>query len=112
MSKYLIAVLLTFVSFVSYSESIAVEVPCVTPQDLEQSINKWKELPLARGMSTRSADGQSKNVLVLFVNSKTKTWTIAEKIPTGLYCVLAAGNGFEPMPAEVVEIFKKQQEGL
>ena len=112
MFKYPIAVLLMFISFTSYSEPSNVEVTCVKPQDLEQVLNKWKELPLARGMSVRSADGESKNLFVIFVNSKTKTWTIAEKTPTGLYCILAAGGGFEPMPSDVIEKFKKQQEGL
>lgn len=112
MFKYVVAILLTFASFTSYSESSKVEVTCITPQDLEVILNKWKELPLARGMSERAADDKSKNMLVVFVNAKTKTWTIAERTSTGMYCILAAGSEFGPMPAEVVEIFRKQQEGL
>lgn len=112
MFKYLVVILLTFVSFTSYSESSNVEITCVKFQNLEQILNEWKEIPLARGMSVRSANSDSKNVIVVFVNSKTKTWTIAEITSTGLYCILAAGGGFEPVPSEIVEIFKKHQEGL
>lgn len=112
MFKYLVAILLTFVSFTSYSESSKVEITCMKYQNLEQILNEWKEIPLARGISVRSEDRDSKNVIVVFVNSKTKTWTISESTSTGLYCILAAGGGFEPVPFETVEMFKKYQEGL
>ena len=110
MIKYLFAVLV-LASSAAYAETSNVEVTCVKPQDLEVVLNKWKELPLARGQSARTND-ETRNTLVIFVNHKTGTWTIAERTPGGLYCILAAGEKFEPVPAEVVEKFKKQQEGL
>ena len=52
----------------------------------------------------------AKMSLVVFLNPTTGTFTIVEKAGDNLYCILAVGGGFEPVPKEIQEDVKKQQE--
>ena len=110
MFKYCIAFALSIITFASYSEPSNMAVSCVTAKELEQVLFKWKELPLARGNSIRP-DGQQQT-LVIFINPQTQTWTITEKQEGDLYCILAGGDNFGPVPQEVIESFKKMIEGI
>ena len=62
-------------------------------------------MPLARGRTSTGA-------LVIYVNPKTGSWTVVELVQSGLYCVDATGEGFEPVPEDLREEFQRQQKGL
>ena len=50
------------------------------------------------------------NSLVIFVNLKTGSFTIVEKVEEQKYCVLAVGGNFEPVPAEVLREYNRSRE--
>lgn len=74
------------------------EVFCLDLASLEATLNEFGEIPFTRGSSSREPLG--KVPLVIFVNPKTGSWSIVEKIDTNFYCVLGIGTGFEAVPSE------------
>lgn len=73
---------------------------CTTHLEFAQTLSNYEEVPLARGDSVRPLNNIPSSVLVVFVNPKTKTFTIAERITEEIVCVIAMGQEFEPLDAE------------
>jgi hypothetical protein len=48
--------------------------------------------------------------LVIFANPTTGSFTIVEKAGEDLYCILAIGGGFEPVPKDIQDDVKQGQE--
>ena len=86
---------------------------CVESKTLEQFIDKYGELPFARGISSRQIDGKEyKQSMVIFINTESMSFTIAEKVSDTHFCVITMGAGFEPVPDEIrKEIIKKRLAG-
>lgn len=101
MEKYLAAVLTTF-SIQAAAEPLLVPIPmaCVSAETFAGVIgDQFEEVPLVRGMSKRFDPETKSNdeyPVVVFFNKETRTFTIAEKHDR-LYCVISAGDGFEPL---------------
>lgn len=73
-----------------------VEVECFSLIELASLLNEYNEAPLSAGSILRGDEkGAVEHTMILFVNPKTKTWTLAEKTTKGLYCVLTAGSNFD-----------------
>lgn len=103
MEKYLIALSLAFSSTV-YAQQSNLPVFCLNYNSLDATLTEWDEIPFVRGKSFRETGaGEIKNSLVLFVNAKTKTWTLVEKFRDSKYCVLAVGTDFEPVPTKIID---------
>lgn len=107
--KKLLAILLMMpvIAFSQTDEKVTIktiQTECVDVKILNEIVAEFDELPFIRGLSNREV---SKTVIqhsmVLFVNAKTGTWTVVEKTFDGLYCFLAVGTSFEPVPAEVID---------
>lgn len=79
-------------------------VVCSTLTHLEYVLKEYSEIPLARGLIDR---GNTTHSLVIFVNPSTLSFTIAERTPNGLYCVIAVGKDFEPVPKNAREELQK-----
>jgi hypothetical protein len=47
--------------------------------------------------------------LVIFANPTTGTFTIVEKAAEDLYCIIAIGGGFEPVPKEIQDEVRQEQ---
>lgn len=92
---------------VKAQEATEVRLPvvCVNQKLFLETVDEFEELPFIRGLSTR--DGAD-NSLVVFLSPKTKTWSIVEKVGNR-YCILAVGEGMEPVPSDVIEDFQKRQ---
>ena len=72
-----------------------VEVECFSLIELASLLNEYNEAPLSAGSILRGDEKSAvEHTMILFVNPKTKTWTLAEKTTKGLYCVLTAGSNF------------------
>jgi hypothetical protein len=114
MKKMLASLLfMPVIAFSQSNESEEIDIPthCVSIQVLEDVTADFNELPMLRGKTERQIDGQLiENTLVIFVNMETKSWTIAEKMVNGRYCVLAAGNSFQPVPKEIIDRVIKERE--
>ncbi len=83
---------------------------CLGIQDLSETVAEFEELPYVRGISNPLAQDGARLSLVIFVNPKTGSFTIVERTQDGLYCILAVGNNFEPVPKEIQDDVRSEQE--
>jgi len=75
---------------------------CVDAETLSKTVEEFKELPFARGISMDLGNAEAApQSLVIFVNPKTQTWTIVERVDANQYCIMAVGQKFEPVPADI-----------
>ena len=104
--RYLVLLALLF-SAVARAEAVqgVTRITCVDRQTLLSVLAEYGEVPLARGSTSNGA-------LVIYVNPKTGSWTVAELTPSGLYCIDATGDGFEPVPEDARQSFMREQKGL
>jgi hypothetical protein len=74
------------------------ELVCASEAGVEEVLNKYGEIPFATMTTFReiSGSGFTNNPMVIFVNPKTKTFTILEQITTDLYCVVSLGDNISP----------------
>jgi hypothetical protein len=90
------------------AEEVKLNVICVNLQTLEDVLSEFNELPMIRGKSIRS--DTTENPLVLFMNAETKSWTLIERNNSGKYCILAVGEGMEPVPTKNIEDLIKERQ--
>jgi len=77
-------------------ETAIFETVCLERSDIDNSLQNFEEIPFMRGFSTRgNGDARMNNSIVFFMNIKTKTWSIVERLDN-LYCVIAMGEKLEP----------------
>lgn len=74
-----------------------VQVVCAEYTQVESVIKEYAEIPVAIGLTTR---GTTSHPFVLYINPVTGSWTLVEKTPNELYCVMAVGDNFGPVPEE------------
>ena len=86
------------------------ETICLNGKDLTNTVNEFKELPFVRGLSVPLTQQERKLSLVIFANPTTGSFTIVEKAGEDLYCILAIGGGFEPVPKDIQDDVKQGQE--
>lgn len=112
--KKILAILLMMpvIAFSQPDEVIKkIDTFCLNVNGLDKLLVEFEELPFVRGLSQRESGAVStQNSLVVFMNIKTRTWSIVEKTSDGLYCFLAVGQDFEPVPAEVIEKLQKERQ--
>ena len=83
---------------------------CLNAKDLTSLIDEFKEIPYVRGVSSPIISDGVPLSLVIFVNPKDRSFTIAERADKDRYCILAVGNGFEPVPQHIQDEVKTEQE--
>jgi len=109
--KKILAMCLLMPSLVLANPQIkTIQTMCLNGNDLGETINEFKELPYVRGISTPFDKEDAKLSLVIFLNPTTGTFTIVEKAGNNLYCILAVGGGFEPVPKEIQDDVRKEQQ--
>jgi hypothetical protein len=89
---------------------ITQDIACVDSKALTELVGEFRELPYVRGISRSLDERESTRSLVIFVNPTTGSFTIAEKRAENLYCVLAIGDKFEPVPKKLQDELKQQQD--
>ena len=82
---------------------------CVSLESLEKALKHFDEVPFVRGVGEREPVGAI--TTVLFVNPKTRTWTLVEKQANDRYCILSAGDNFEPVPDATRKEIEKGRKG-
>lgn len=82
---------------------------CLNSKDLTDTVDEFKEVPFVRGLSMPLLQNSAPLSLVIFVNPETKSYTIVEKTGEDTYCILAVGSGFEPVPKEIQDKVRKNQ---
>jgi hypothetical protein len=109
--KTLLAMSLLIPAMVFASPQIKTyQAMCLDSKDLTSTIDEFKEIPYVRGTNTPLAEQDSKTSLVVFVNPTTGTFTIVEKVADNLYCIMAVGGGFQPVPREIQDDVKQHQD--
>ena len=86
------------------------ETVCLSAKDLSSLIDEFKEIPYVRGVSRPVIGDDSSLPLVIFVNPQSKTFTIVERASKDIYCILAVGANFQPVPKELQDEVKNEQE--
>lgn len=74
--------------------------PCLSSQQLTELVDEFEEVAFVRGLS-QTVDAGKFNPVVVFVNPDTKSYTIAQKQESDLYCILAVGHSFQPVPKDI-----------
>lgn len=90
------ALLLISMSTVSASQTIQVPMICVDKSEMVETLGEFNELPMMTMRTIRDLDGRPfETKTILFVNPKTRTWTIVEQIGDA-FCALSAGSSAAP----------------
>ena len=89
---------------------ITQDLACVDSKALTELVTEFRELPYVRGISRPLDERAPARSLVVFVNPATGSFTIAEKRAEDLYCVLAIGEGLEPVPRAMQDELKQKQD--
>ena len=99
MKKLLVAVLMLPTMAIS-QETKRIDLACVSLKQLVEVTNKYDELPLLRGTSVRNGVAQ---VLVMYANTETGSFTMVEKAADDRFCVLSVGGNFQPVPSDIID---------
>jgi hypothetical protein len=83
---------------------------CVNLKQLTEITDESQEIPYVRGQSHPIMTEGAPLSMVIFVNPTTGTFTVAERVAQDMYCVLALGSRFEPVPKEARDTIRKEQE--
>lgn len=94
-----LTVSLSLPSIASETRSLNTQIVCAAWDVIDASLNEHGEMPFARMSADRhiARSGTVQNIVVIFVNPKTKTFTVVEQFKEDLYCVLSIGSEFGPV---------------
>ena len=102
--KKILALLLFFPSMLlAQQEDIqkrSFQSPCLSAQQLTDLVDEFEEVAFVRGLS-QTTESNKFNPIVVFVNPDTKSFTIAQKQESDLYCIFAIGHSFQPVPKDI-----------
>ena len=87
-----------------------VDTICISLKQLTEITDEAQELPYVRGQSHPIMTEGAPLAMVIFVNPTTGTFTVAERVNQDMYCILALGSRFEPVPKEARDTIRKEQE--
>jgi ADP-glucose pyrophosphorylase len=97
MEKYLAA--LAFVSLPTFAQeviTVSIDAYCITKQHMAEILAEHQEKPMLVGVSIRNVNNKESSFpMVIFVNSETNSFTIAEKV-NDYYCVTSMGEKIKP----------------
>lgn len=95
MKKLILSAL--FLPLTTFSQVVNFPIPCTDIRTLTEVLEKHSEVAAMTMTSSREVKGQViESPAVLFINYKTKTWTLAEQINEEIYCVVAMGDSAKP----------------
>jgi hypothetical protein len=100
MKTKLFALLLAVCSSVAYSEPRVINIPatCLNSDAMAKLLVEFDEQPSLTMISTREGvEGKTaRHRTLLFINYETKSWSLVEKLDTGEFCVVGAGEEVTP----------------
>ena len=90
-----------FLALPVYSEGFLLDIPIACTKQVDnvsKAVASHGEKAFAKGKSDRliNNDTSYSNSFVLFVNPDTKSWTFVEITKENIFCVIAAGEDFQP----------------
>lgn len=89
---------LTHPSIASEVIQIDTKLTCVSWETLNEALEKYGEIPFVNMTAYRALRNNDVMSLptVMFVNPKTKSYTLVEKFSEQLYCVVSIGEQVSP----------------
>jgi hypothetical protein len=97
MKKIILTAVLAIAGSASADTNINMQVTCVNGQTLLAVTSEFNEEPaLAMNSLRETRNGMVNNRTVLFINYETKTWTLAERISSDRFCIIAVGEEIAP----------------
>lgn len=95
MNQNLFALTLGFVGVILITNAAYAQSQCGQRASIvAQLAERYGETARATGLAQNS-------VMEVFASAETGTWTIAVTMPDGTMCLVAAGQGFETLEAEL-----------
>ena len=88
----------------------SMDTVCLDLKNLTELVDDAQEIPYVRGQSHPIMAEGPPLAMVIFVNPKTGTFTVAERVDRNTYCILAIGSRFEPVPKEAQDAIRKEQD--
>lgn len=86
-------------STAALAQTSMLPVECGTMQELTKVLVEYDEKPFAIATTQREMKGNmAENHVLFFVNAKTRSWTVAEKVSDNRYCVITGGINFSLVP--------------
>ena len=96
MSKLLFALSLGFAAVILVTQNALAAPQCaLRPQVLETLAQKYGETRRSMGIAA------DQTVMELFASAETGSWTLTVTLPTGMTCLMAAGQNFESLAEEL-----------
>ena len=86
------------ISIASEITKVPTELLCGTDSQFNSVLEKYGEIPFATMISMREIPGVGFRsfAMVIFVNPKTKSYTMLEQMAPDLYCIISIGENIEP----------------
>lgn len=102
--KPLFALILTLATITVRAEVILADttITCMDRTSLLALLDRYLEQPLIRGRT------EDNGAVVIYTNPSTLTYTVVERVEN-LYCLLASGTDFAPVPRELRQQFLEQR---
>lgn len=74
-------------------------VVCSDPVTIGKLVKEFDEVPRSAGVSTRDLPNNktAQNPIILFVNPKTGSWTLVERVNAENYCIVAVGDQYKEL---------------
>lgn len=82
-------------TLVQESRIVKMDAICGTEKQITKVLDHFEEKPMLAMLSERDG-GRQQQMAVLFVNPKTRTYTLVEELPNDIYCVVSMGKGLMP----------------
>ena len=96
MKKLLISLL--FLPTIAFAnELVLFQAMCLDRETMQKVLSDNNEEPFATGVGHRvSGDTKVFHPAVMFVNSKTGSWTLVEITSENMYCITSVGSKMQP----------------
>jgi hypothetical protein len=87
-------------STLAHGQSRIINLPaaCANSKVLSELVSEFDETLSLTMTSFRenTKSDPTKNLLLVFINFKTKTWTMAEQVSKDVFCIIATGDDVNP----------------
>jgi hypothetical protein len=112
MKKLLASIIMSLIAIPVAAQEIMFPAECGTIKNLDEMLTEYEEIPFVRGIGYKNMNGLViETTMVFFANAKTGTWSFTEKIADNVYCIVGAGDSFEPVPANIIDGILNQRKG-
>jgi hypothetical protein len=112
MKKILATIVMSLIAIPIAAQQVLFPSECGSIKNLEAMLTEYEEIPFVRGIGYKNMNGLViETTMVFFANPNTGTWTFTEKVSDNIYCIVGAGDAFEPVPANIIDGIINRRKG-